>query len=154
MYLTTCCTPSGTDIQQAGIQEGGRTGLTAITTGTCFFISLFFAPIFASIPPWATGGALILVGCMMMRGVLAINWNYPGDSIPAFVTLMFMPFSYSIAYGLIAGIMCYAIINTVTWALGAVSGGRLLPPDYDNKEYWSCKRTPSLAMHAILTRMK
>jgi AGZA family xanthine/uracil permease-like MFS transporter len=123
----------------SGIQEGGRTGLTSMTTGLCFFISLFFAPIFASIPPWATGGALILVGCMMMRGMTAINWNYPGDSIPAFVTLMFMPFSYSIAYGLVAGIMCYAIINTVTWALGVVSRGRLLPPDYDDKEYWSCK---------------
>ncbi|KAL1596059.1 hypothetical protein SLS59_008048 [Nothophoma quercina] len=121
----------------SGIQEGGRTGLTAMTTGVCFFISLFFAPIFASIPPWATGGALILVGCMMMRGMTAINWNYPGDSIPAFVTLMFMPFSYSIAYGLVAGIMCYAILNTFTWALGAISGGRLLPPDYDDKEYWS-----------------
>ncbi|KAH7382690.1 purine transporter [Phaeosphaeria sp. MPI-PUGE-AT-0046c] len=121
----------------AGIQEGGRTGITAITTGLLFFVSLFFAPIFASIPPWATGGALVLVGCMMMRGVLAINWNYPGDSIPAFVTLMFMPFSYSIAYGLIAGIMCYAIINGVTWAVGAISRGKVLPPDYDNKEYWS-----------------
>jgi AGZA family xanthine/uracil permease-like MFS transporter len=123
----------------AGIQEGGRTGLTAITTGLCFFISLFFAPIFASIPPWATGGALILVGCMMMRGVLAINWNYPGDAIPAFVTLMFMPFSYSIAYGLIAGILTYTIINTVTWAIAKISSNRILPPDYDNKEYWSCK---------------
>ncbi|KAJ4375948.1 hypothetical protein N0V83_001227 [Neocucurbitaria cava] len=121
----------------SGIQEGGRTGLTAITTGLLFFVSLFFAPIFASIPPWATGGALILVGCMMMRGVLAINWNYPGDSIPAFVTLMFMPFSYSIAYGLIAGIMCYAIINGATWAIGFVTRGKVLPPDYDNKEYWS-----------------
>jgi AGZA family xanthine/uracil permease-like MFS transporter len=74
---------------------------------------------------------------MMMRGVLAINWNYPGDAIPAFVTLMFMPFSYSIAYGLIAGIMCYTIINGVTWAVGFVSRGKILPPDYDNKEYWS-----------------
>ena len=115
-----------------------------MTTGLLFFVSLFFAPIFASIPPWATGGALILVGCMMMRGVLAINWNYPGDSIPAFVTLMFMPFSYSIAYGLIAGIMCYAIINSVTWFVGFVSRGRLLPPDYDNKEYWSCKSLLSI----------
>ncbi|KAH7113334.1 purine transporter [Dendryphion nanum] len=121
----------------AGIQEGGRTGLTAITTGVCFFISLFFAPIFASIPPWATGGALILVGCMMMRGVLAINWNYPGDSIPAFVTLMFMPFSYSIAYGLIAGIMCYTIINSITWMVATITRGRVIPPDYENKEYWS-----------------
>ncbi|KAF2791724.1 purine transporter [Melanomma pulvis-pyrius CBS 109.77] len=123
----------------AGIQEGGRTGITAITTGLLFFVSLFFAPIFASIPPWATGGALILVGCMMMRGVLAINWNYPGDSIPAFVTLMFMPFSYSIAYGLIAGIMCYAIINSFTWALAVISRNRILPPDYDNKEYWTLR---------------
>jgi AGZA family xanthine/uracil permease-like MFS transporter len=81
---------------------------------------------------------------MMMRGVLAINWNYPGDSIPAFVTLMFMPFSYSIAYGLIAGIMCYAIINTTTWALATISRGKILPPDYDNKEYWSCRSSLSL----------
>lgn len=86
----------------AGIQEGGRTGITAMTTGFLFFLSLFLAPIFASIPPWATGGSLILVGCMMMRGVLSINWNYPGDAIPAFITLMFIPFSYSIAYGIIA----------------------------------------------------
>lgn len=110
-----------------------------MTTGVLFFISLFFAPIFASIPPWATGGALILVGCMMMRGVLAINWNYPGDSIPAFVTLMFMPFSYSIAYGLIAGIMCYAIINSTTWIVSTITRGKVIPPDYEDKEYWSCK---------------
>ena len=123
----------------AGIQEGGRTGITAITTGFLFFISLFFAPIFASIPPWATGGTLILVGCMMLRGVLAINWNYPGDAIPAFVTLIFMPFSFSIAYGLIAGIMCYAIINSITGLLAWISRNRIVPPDHDNKEYWSSK---------------
>jgi hypothetical protein len=76
---------------------------------------------------------------MMMRGVLAINWNYPGDAIPAFVTLMFMPFSYSIAYGLVAGIMSYAAINSVTWAVAKISRGRIMPPDYENKEYWSCK---------------
>lgn len=86
----------------AGIQEGGRTGLTAMCTGVLFFVSIFFAPILASIPPWATGGALVLVGCMMLKGVLTINWNYVGDAVPAFITLMFMPFSYSIAYGLIA----------------------------------------------------
>jgi AGZA family xanthine/uracil permease-like MFS transporter len=91
---------------------------------------------------------------MMMRGVLAINWNYPGDSIPAFVTLMFMPFSYSIAYGLIAGIMCFAIINTFTWALGAISGGRLLPPDYDNKEYWSFRSDSPRAQPWFIRAMK
>jgi adenine/guanine/hypoxanthine permease len=101
----------------SGIAEGGRTGLTAVTTGLCFIISIFFAPIFASIPLWATGCTLVLVstsplasdttltvqiGCMMMRQVIAINWTYIGDAVPAFVTLMFLPFSYLIAYGLIA----------------------------------------------------
>jgi adenine/guanine/hypoxanthine permease len=86
----------------AGIAEGGKTGLTAITTGVCFLISIFFAPIFASIPPWATGCTLILVGCMMMKQVVMVNWRFIGDAVPAFVTLMFMAFSYSVAYGLIA----------------------------------------------------
>ncbi|OCT53885.1 putative xanthine/uracil permease [Cladophialophora carrionii] len=86
----------------AGIAEGGRTGLTAMTTGVCFFIAIFFSPIFASIPPWATGCTLVLVGWMMARSIVDINWKYAGDALPAFVTLIFMPFSYSIAYGLIA----------------------------------------------------
>lgn len=86
----------------AGIAEGGKTGLTAMTTGFCFLISIFFAPIFASIPPWATGCTLIIVGCMMMRQVVLVNWRYINDAIPAFVTIMVMPFSYSVAYGLIA----------------------------------------------------
>ncbi|KAL6156214.1 hypothetical protein ACJBU6_05345 [Exserohilum turcicum] len=128
---TTVFVESGT-----GIQAGGRTGLAAMATALCFVVSLFFSPIFASIPPWATGGALVLIGCMMMRGVGSINWNYSGDAIPAFVTMIFMPFSYSLAYGLIAGILCYVLINTSSWAIGLVSGGRWLPPDYDDREYW------------------
>ncbi|CCX34444.1 permease family-domain-containing protein [Pyronema domesticum] len=123
----------------AGIVEGGRTGLTSMVTGICFFISIFFAPIFASIPPWATGGALIMVGCMMMRGTLAINWRYPGDAIPAFVTLVFIPFSYSIAYGLIAGVLVYTTLNVSAWILKKVSGGKIVPVDEDVKEYWSYK---------------
>lgn len=71
----------------AGISEGGATGITACTTGILFFISLFFAPIFASIPSWATGCTLILVGAMMARACTEINWRYIGDSVPAFLTL-------------------------------------------------------------------
>lgn len=67
----------------AVIQEAGRTSITAMTTGSLFFLSLSLPPIFASIPPWANGGALLLVECMMMRGFLSINWNYPGDALPA-----------------------------------------------------------------------
>src|SRR3954471_21732522 len=94
---------------------GGQTGLTAMFTGIFFFISIFFAPIFASIPPWATGCTLIIVGAMMCKAAKDINWRYWGDSFPAFVTLAVMPFTYSIAYGLIAGIVSYIIINTIIW---------------------------------------
>ena len=123
----------------AGIAEGGRTGLTAMSAGACFFISLFFAPIFASIPPWATGCTLVLVGWLMARSVVDINWRYAGDAIPAFVTLVFMPFSYSIAYGLIAGVMTYVALNGITYVVKLISFGRLAPPDEDFREYWTWK---------------
>lgn len=123
----------------AGIGEGGKTGLTAMSTGICFFISIFFAPIFASIPPWATGCVLILVGCMMTMSVTKINWSYLGDSIPAFVTIALMPFTYSIADGLIAGVCTYIILNTTVWVLEKVSGGRIVPPNKDLKEPWTYK---------------
>ncbi|EMR72476.1 putative inner membrane protein yieg protein [Eutypa lata UCREL1] len=97
------CSPVTAFIESgAGIAEGGRTGLTAISTGICFLVSLFFAPILASVPPWATGGTLVLVGCLMIRQVCNINWQYIGDAVPSFITLAFIPFSYSVAYGLIA----------------------------------------------------
>ncbi|KAF8245101.1 hypothetical protein K440DRAFT_419117 [Wilcoxina mikolae CBS 423.85] len=121
----------------AGISEGGKTGLTAIVTGLCFFISIFFAPIFASIPPWATGCTLILVGCMMMKAAAEINWAYPGDAIPAFITLLVMPMTYSIAYGLIAGIITYIILNTIVWVIEMLSGGRIVPYAKELKEPWT-----------------
>jgi AGZA family xanthine/uracil permease-like MFS transporter len=123
----------------AGISEGGATGITACVTGLCFFISIFFAPIFASIPPWATGCTLILVGAMMARACTDINWRYIGDSIPAFLTLAIMPFTYSIAYGLITGIVVYTILNTGAWLIMKVSGGRIQPHDYEQKDYWTYK---------------
>lgn len=123
----------------AGISEGGATGLTACTTGLCFFISIFFAPIFASIPSWATGCTLILVGAMMARACTDINWRYIGDSIPAFLTLAIMPFTYSIAYGLIAGIVSYTILNSGAWIMMKASGGRIVPHDYEMKDYWTYK---------------
>ncbi|KAF9365853.1 hypothetical protein BGX34_007941 [Mortierella sp. NVP85] len=120
----------------AGITEGGRTGLTSITTAFFFFISLFFSPIFASFPPWATGPALIVVGSMMVKSVRSINWDYVGDAIPAFLTIALMPLSYSIAYGLIAGITSYAVINGFVSLVGVLSGGRIVPEDKDLREPW------------------
>lgn len=123
----------------AGIGEGGKTGLTAMATGLCFFVSLFFAPIFASIPPWATGCVLVLVGCMMTTHVTEINWRYLGDSVPAFVTIALMPFTYSIADGLIGGVCTYIVINTTIWVVERVSGGRVVPATKHLKEPWSYK---------------
>ncbi|KAF3390891.1 hypothetical protein DPV78_011003 [Talaromyces pinophilus] len=91
----------------AGISEGGKTGLTSCVTGLCFFVAIFFAPIFASIPPWATGCTLVIVGGLMCKAAADINWRYHGDAIPAFLTIAIMPFTYSIAYGLIAGILIF-----------------------------------------------
>ncbi|KAF2830784.1 hypothetical protein CC86DRAFT_464017 [Ophiobolus disseminans] len=123
----------------AGISEGGKTGLTSIFTGLCFFISIFFAPIFASIPPWATGCTLVIVGSLMATSAKDINWRYMGDAIPAFLTLAVMPFTYSIAYGLIAGICSYITINTLVWVLEKASGGRIVPPNKEEKEHWTYK---------------
>ncbi|KAH8901673.1 inner membrane protein yieG [Thozetella sp. PMI_491] len=123
----------------SGISQGGRTGLTAITCGLCFLIAAFFAPIFASIPPWATGCSLILVGCLMMRQVVAINWRYMGDAIPSFVTLAMIPFSYSVAYGLIGGLFMYTLLNGMLKLVMIASRGRIQPENYDLKEYWNWK---------------
>ncbi|TVY49784.1 putative xanthine/uracil permease [Lachnellula cervina] len=138
------CSPVTAFIESgAGITEGGRTGLTAMTTGVCFLISIFFAPIFASIPPWATGCTLVLVGCMMMRQVTAVNWSFIGDALPAFVTIVTMPFTYSVSYGLIAGLFCYATLNGMIYITKKLSRGMIQPPDADAAEYWTYKPSGS-----------
>jgi len=119
-----------------GISEGGKTGITAMTTGLAFLVSVFFAPVFASIPPWATGGALVIVGTFMIRNVREINWDYIGDSIPAFLTIITIPLTYNIAYGVIAGIFSYILLNGVPWVLRKVTGDRLVPRNYENAEKW------------------
>ncbi|KAF2130519.1 hypothetical protein P153DRAFT_384784 [Dothidotthia symphoricarpi CBS 119687] len=132
------CSPVTAYIESgAGISEGGKSGLTSIFTGLCFFIAIFFAPIFASIPPWATGSTLIIVGSLMAQSSKDINWRYMGDAIPAFLTIAIMPFTYSIAYGLIAGIVSYILINTLVFIIEKASGGRIVPPNKDEKEHWT-----------------
>lgn len=75
--------PSTAFIESAsGIAEGGKTGITACATAFLFFLSLFFAPIFSSIPSWATGSTLIIVGSMMASNATQISWDFPGDAIP------------------------------------------------------------------------
>merc|ERR1712228_115985 len=75
-----------------------------VTVGVMFLLSTFFAPLLASVPPWASGPALIIVGAMMMKGIKDIDWADYNAAISAFLTIAVMPLTYSIAYGLIAGI--------------------------------------------------
>lgn len=98
-----------------GIREGGRTGITALVVAAYFFLAFFFTPLLASIPAWAVGPPLILVGVLMMRSVVEINWEDMRQAIPAFVTLLLMPLTYSIAYGLIGGIGTYIVLNLWDW---------------------------------------
>nr|CAD1841864.1 unnamed protein product [Ananas comosus var. bracteatus] len=87
-----------------GIKEGGRTGLTAVAVAAYFFLAFFFTPLLASIPAWAVGPPLVLVGVLMMKSVAEIDWQDMKEAIPAFMTLLLMPLTYSIAYGLIGGL--------------------------------------------------
>ncbi|XP_021713659.1 adenine/guanine permease AZG1-like [Chenopodium quinoa] len=104
-----------------GIREGGRTGLTALTAGSYFFLALFITPLLASIPAWAVGPPLILVGVLMMKSVVDINWDDMREAIPAFVTLILTPFTYSIAYGLIGGIGTYIVLHLWDWSVMLLS---------------------------------
>ena len=98
----------------AGIGEGGRTGLTAITTGFMFLLALFFAPIFTSIPTQATAPVLILVGVMMASSLTKIDFNDFTNAIPAFLTFAMMPLAYSIADGIIFGIISFTVLKLAT----------------------------------------
>ncbi|KAK8671308.1 hypothetical protein V6N13_037905 [Hibiscus sabdariffa] len=99
-----------------GIREGGRTGLTALTVAGYFLLAFFFTPLLASIPAWAVGPPLILVGVLMMKAVVEIEWDDMRQAIPGFVTLILMPLTYSIAYGLIGGIGTYMLLHVGDWA--------------------------------------
>merc|ERR1712045_1011189 len=106
----------------AGIEVGSRTGLTSVFVAFWFFISIFFAPILASIPAWATGGSLVIVGALMARSLVKVKWDNPVHAVTAFVTVMVMPLTYSIAYGLIAGIGTWMVCKAVFIPLNLLFG--------------------------------
>ena len=114
----------------SGVAAGGRTGLAAIATAAMFLISLFFSPLFLLVPAAATAPALIFVGYLMMKSVTKIDFADPTEGIPAFITIMAMPFSYSISKGIMYGVITFVIcklvgkkvkdIPVVTWILAAI----------------------------------
>jgi len=97
----------------SGVAQGGRTGLTAVSTGVCFLLALFLAPLVALVPGSATAAALIIVGVLMLQSVKEIDFADFVHGIPAFLTIAIMPFTFNIANGLSFGIVSYAILATV-----------------------------------------
>tara|TARA_E500000081_G_C6107384_1_gene340812 strand:+ start:25 stop:1530 length:1506 start_codon:yes stop_codon:yes gene_type:complete len=95
----------------SGIEEGGRTGLTAVVVGFLFLLGVFFSDVFIAIPAYATAPALMVIGAMMMRGVGDIKWDDIEIAIPAFLTIALMPFAYSIADGIAWGVISYVAIK-------------------------------------------
>jgi AGZA family xanthine/uracil permease-like MFS transporter len=98
----------------SGVAAGGRTGVTAIVTGLLFLAAIFVAPVVGAIPDFATAPALILVGVMMLSGIGAIEWDAPRIAIPAFLILITIPLTSSIATGLAFGLISYAALELAT----------------------------------------
>ncbi|HCU68969.1 MAG TPA: guanine permease, partial [Desulfomicrobium sp.] len=95
----------------SGVADGGRTGLTSVTTAGLFLSAAFFAPLIAVVPPFATAPALIMVGAVMMRGIGRIDFSKFEEGLPAFLTLLLMPLTYSISTGLAFGFLSYTLIQ-------------------------------------------
>lgn len=95
----------------SGIAEGGRSGFTSLVTGILFILALFFAPLFLLIPNAATTGALVLVGVFMMDSIAKIDMDDISEALPAFITIIMMVLTYSIADGMVLGLLCYVLVK-------------------------------------------
>lgn len=128
--ITTCIAPvlgtttSGAFLESAtGIEAGGRTGFTALVTGTCFLLTLFFAPFVAAIPAQAYGPALIIVGLFMLAPITHIDFTDYTESVPAFAVVSLMAFTFNIAIGICAGFVLYPICKLVSGKANQLKSG-------------------------------
>jgi AGZA family xanthine/uracil permease-like MFS transporter len=116
------CPPVTSYVESAaGVAAGGRTGLTAVVVGVLFLAAMFFAPLAGMIPAYATAGALIYVAMLMMSGMGEIDWKDHTDTIPAIVTVVMMPLTFSIANGIALGFLTYATLKLLTGQRDKVS---------------------------------
>lgn len=98
----------------AGVAEGGRTGLTALTTGILFIVALIFAPILTIIPSFATAPILVIVGLFMVTAISKVDFSDYTEALPAFLTIIMMPLAYSIAEGIVFGMLSWVILKVIT----------------------------------------
>ncbi|MFB6160123.1 MAG: NCS2 family permease [Haloferacaceae archaeon] len=107
-----------------GVEEGGRTGMTALVVGLLFLVSLAFVPLAAAVPTYASHIALVVVAVLMLRNVVEVAWDDITNAIPAGMTILVMPFTYSIAYGIAAGIISYPVVKLAAGERDDVTPGQ------------------------------
>lgn len=105
----------------SGVSQGGRSGLTAFTIACCFMVTLFFSPLFLSIPASATAPVLVIVGLLMLEPIRHIDFSDYTESIPAFVCIVTMPFAYSISDGILLGMISYVLLNFISGKFKKIS---------------------------------
>lgn len=128
--IATCCgsvmgTSTVTTFVEAssGVAEGGRTGLSAMSTAAFFFIAMFLSPVAQLIPTYACAAALIYVGVLMMSNVKDVDWSDPATAVPAFLTMAMMPLTYNISYGIAFGLISYIFIKLFTGKAREIHAG-------------------------------
>lgn len=118
------CTPVTSYVESvAGISSGGRTGLTAVTVGILFLLAVFFAPLAQVVPEFATSGALLYVAMLMLEGMRNLDWDDATELVPALLTVVAIPLTFSIADGIAAGFITYVTVKSATGRFGDVSAG-------------------------------
>jgi adenine/guanine/hypoxanthine permease len=115
-------TTSGAFVESAaGIEEGGRTGFTAIVVAVLFLLSLFLAPLFTAIPPHAYGIALVAIGSLMIAPIAKLDFSDYTELLPAFLTIVLISFTYNVGVGLTAGLLIYPVLKLITGRIREVS---------------------------------
>ena len=118
------CSPVTSYVESAaGVEAGGRTGLTAVTVGGLFLLATFFAPLAGMVPAYATAGALLYVALLMLSGMRSLDWDDGTELIPALLTIIMIPLSFSIAEGIAVGFITYVGVKTLTGRAAEVSFG-------------------------------
>ena len=118
------CSPVTSYVESsAGVEAGGRTGLTAVTIGTFFLIAIFFSPIASMVPSYATAGALVYVAILMLGGMERLDWSDNTELLPALIMIIMIPLTFSIANGIAIGFISYVVLKLATRKTSDISMG-------------------------------
>ena len=107
----------------AGIEAGGRTGMTAVVVGILFILATFLSPLAAAVPAYATAGALIYVAILMLSGMESLNWEDQSELLPALIIIVMIPLTFSIANGIALGFLAYVSIKLFVGEINKISSG-------------------------------